>query len=401
MKKILFLILALCSTASVYAKTEIEDIKYRRSSIYSILISHDEQKFANEIKEQFLLTPVPDKYNDHDLSVKVVKVSNKGNYNETIEKFIDNNQIASRLVAKWFERDILTGECSMDLVKTRGLYNASELDKELAARSPRGLAMLQDAGEELIGNTFFLANEINYIDKAKRSQVAGGILRVLGAVAEIATGVDGLSDLGNNLGSMVETIKGFRVKIRTRLYQLDWDEETANTFYKLYYSSKPDAQKKAEFEKNRKKFKMRYIGEVESKGSTTSFLGINEDQPMLMVRKACQRAIDENVADLQKNHEPFRIKAPILTVDPTITVQIGLKEGITADSKFEVLEPQEKDGKITYKRVGVIKPIANKIWDNRFMASEEGAYGADFNATSFSKVSGGDLYPGLLVRQIK
>lgn len=102
MKKILFLILALCSTASVYAKTEIEDIKYRRSSIYSILISHDEQKFANEIKEQFLLTPVPDKYNDHDLSVKVVKVSNKGNYNETIEKFIDNNQIASRLVAKWF-----------------------------------------------------------------------------------------------------------------------------------------------------------------------------------------------------------------------------------------------------------------------------------------------------------
>lgn len=401
MKKILFLILALCSTASVYAKTEIEDIKYRRSSIYSILISHDEQKFANEIKEQFLLTPVPDKYNDHDLSVKVVKVSNKGNYNETIEKFIDNNQIASRLVAKWFERDILTGECSMDLVKTRGLYNASELDKELAARSPRGLAMLQDAGEELIGNTFFLANEINYIDKAKRSQVAGGILRVLGAVAEIATGVDGLSDLGNDLGSMVETIKGFRVKIRTRLYQLDWDEETANTFYKLYYSSKPDAQKKAEFEKNRKKFKMRYIGEVESKGSTTSFLGINEDQPMLMVRKACQRAIDENVADLQKNHEPFRIKAPILTVDPTITVQIGLKEGITADSKFEVLEPQEKDGKITYKRVGVIKPIANKIWDNRFMASEEGAYGADFNATSFSKVSGGDLYPGLLVRQIK
>ena len=36
MKKILFLILALCSTASVYAKTEIEDIKYISSNKFKI-----------------------------------------------------------------------------------------------------------------------------------------------------------------------------------------------------------------------------------------------------------------------------------------------------------------------------------------------------------------------------
>ena len=35
------------------------------------------------------------------------------------------------------------------------------------------------------------------------------------------------------------------------------------------------------------------------------------------------------------------------------------------------------------------------------MASEEGAYGADFGATTFKKESGKDFYPGLLVRQIE
>lgn len=77
-----------------------------------------------------------------------------------------------------------------------------------------------------------------------------------------------------------------------------------------------------------------------------------------------------------------------------------MKEGITSDSKFEVLERQLKDGKTIYKRVGVIKPIGNMIWDNRFMAVEEGTYGANLGCTTFKKVSGGDFYPGMLIRQI-
>lgn len=400
MKNIISLILILFCFIPSFAKKEIVETEYRRSSVYSILVNNTEQKFADEIKEQFLNIPISDKYNDHNLSVKVVNVAKKGKYQDSIEVFINKNHIGSRLVAKWFNRNILTGECSLDLIKSRGLYDASQLDKELAKRSARGMAMLEDAGEELIGNTFLLVNEINYVDKSKTSSAVGSGLRILGAFAGAFVGVD-LSDLSDMVGDMVESIKGFKVKIRTSLYQLDWNEETANTFYKLYYSSAPDEEKKLAFEQNRDKFKMKYVGEIESSGSTTSFMGINEDEPLMMVRKACQRAIDENIADLQKKHEPFRIKAPIVSVDPTITVEIGLKEGITKDSKFEVLEAQEKNGKVEYKRVGVIKPVATKIWDNRFMASEEGAYGADFGATTFVKESGKDFYPGLLIRQIE
>lgn len=405
MKNLRFLLTIILGTLAIVEslaqETAQQDMKYRRSSIYSILVSHSEQEFCDEIKEQFVAIPVPDKYNDHGLSINAVTVDSKGKYTEDITDFVTRNNIASRLVGRWFNRNILTGACDMELVKERGLYNASEFDKELAKRTKRGIAMLQDAGEDLIGNTYLLVNEVRYIDKNARAQKWGLALAVLGSVAGVATGNSDYIKMGQDYGNIVATLKGFSVKIHTRLYQLVWNDEIANQFYTLYYSEKADEQKKQAFEKNRSMFQMKYIGEVESSGAKTSFLGIKEEEPLLMIRKACRRAIDENVADLQKKYEQFRIKAPVLNVEPAITVQIGLKEGIDKDSRFEVLEAREVEGKIEYKRVGVIKPVAAKIWDNRYMATEEGAYGADFKATTFVKVSGGNFYPGMLVRQIK
>lgn len=420
--KILLLLFALTTVNMAFAADlDSEDMKYRRSSIYSILVTHSEQKFSKEITEEFLKIPTPDKYNDMNLSVRVLSLNSgvKSPYSiytlsgvsepagtvdaseMMVSKFLEFNMIGSRLVAKWFNRDFYTGQCDMELVKQRGLYNASEFDKELAARSTRGLAMLEDAGEELIGNTFVLVNEIKYIDKSERSKNWGTALALVGSIASAATGIDYLEDAGVLTGAMVSTIKGFRVKIKTYLYQLVWDEETSSTFYKDYYLSAPDMMKAKEFDKARGKFKLKYVGDVTSSGQKSSFLGISEDRPDIMIRKACQRALDENVADLQKKYEQFKIKAPIESVEPEIKVRIGMKEGITSESRFEVLEAQDDNGRVVYKRVGTIRPVPSKIWDNRFMAAEENAYGADFGATTFKKESGGDFYPGLLVRQIK
>lgn len=250
------------------------------------------------------------------------------------------------------------------------MYNATEFDKQLATRSARGMAMLQDAGEDLIGNTFVLVNDIRYVDKNKGAKTASSILKILGSVAAAYTGSN-IDDLTDNLGNMVETIKGFKVKINTFLYKLDWSEEDAARFYQDYYAAKPDAQKVANFNAARNNYKLKYVGKVESSGGTTSFMGINEDEPIVMVRKACQRAIDENVVDLQRNYEEFRTKTPLVSVEP-LTAFVGMKEGVSAKSKFEVLEVVElENGKHKYNRVGVIEPIANRIWDNRFMAEKK------------------------------
>ena len=390
-------------TVSVLAQEP--ESNYRRSSIYSILINHTDQQFGNEIKEAFLQIPVPDKFNDHNLSVKVLNIDkklagvNKSNENTVITDFLQNNKVASRLVGRWFNRDFFTGQCDMELVKERGLYNATEFDKQLAKRSSRGVAMLQDAGEDLIGNTFVIVNDIRYVDKNKGAKTGASILKALGQIASAYMG-SSISDLTDNLGDMLETIKGFKVKINTFLYKLDWNDEQAAVFYQEQYAAKPDATKKANFEAARGNYKLKYVGKVESSGGTTSFLGINEDEPIVMVRKACQRAIDENVVDLQRNYEEFRTKSPLLSVEP-LTAYVGKKEGVTAKSKFEVLEVVElENGKHKYNRVGVIEPIENLIWDNRFMAVEEGALGANLGYTTFKKVSGKNFAKGMLIREM-
>lgn len=383
---------------------EENEMKYRRGSLYSVMVNHEGREFGDEIKDVFMKIPIPDKYNDHDLSVKVIYTPDKKKIDDDhaeIDEFIKNNGIASRMVGRWFNRDYMTGVCDVELVKERGLYNASELDKALAAKSQRGNALLEDAGEDLIGNTFLIVNDIRYIDRSKGSRTFGQIMKAVGDVASMLTNDASYTSLGHLTGNMVETYKGFKVNIDTYLYQLVWDEETATKFYTDYYTATEDKDRVNAFNNNRKMFKLNYIGKQHSDGSNTSFLGINLDEPQQMVRKACQRAIDENIANLQKNFEQFKVKTPLISVSP-LKAYIGLKEGITEKSRFEVLEAEmTEEGKMVYKRVGIIEPKENLIWDNRYMAAEEQAYGSDFGFTTFKKVSGGNFYPGMLIREIK
>ena len=51
--------------------------------------------------------------------------------------------------------------------------------------------------------------------------------------------------------------------------------------------------------------------------------------------------------------------------------------------------------------MGELKPLEGKIWDNRYMAMEDGAANSDLEGTFFKVTSGRNLYPGLLIREIK
>lgn len=395
----------LLTSGCLYAQNN--DGAYRRSSLYSLMINHEDQQFSRQIKEAFVKIPIPEKFNNHELSVKILSMGEKlkgassNKENEDVTTFLQRNLVASRLVGKWFNRDVETGACDMELIKERGLYNASEYDRIMAEKSSRSTALLMDAGEDLIGNTFVLVNDIRYVDKSGVGTAIGVGLKVLGAVAGAVTGNADMVDLGNSYGDLAATYKGFKVKINTFLYRLVWDESTAAIFYKDQYSAKPDKSKRQNFENARGSYMLRYVGKVESSGKATSFMGIKEDKPELMVRKACQRALDENIASLQHGFEEFRVKSPLASVEP-ITAFVGMKEGITENSQFEVLEVIEKDmGVREYKRVGIIKPAKNMIWDNRYLADEEGTIEASLGHTTFKKVSGGDFYPGMLIREIE
>lgn len=417
--RLIFLLMALMVSPVCFSQTGDSLFLYRRGSIYSILISHRDLMFEQDIENAFIKMPVPDKYNDHGLGKKVfytsekkLKIkdldshtgfvvnssSDKGEMNE-YDFFLQRQSIASRLVAKWFHRKRSGGVCDMELVKERGYNNASEADKRLAAMSIRRDAVLKDAGEELIGSTFVLINDIRYIDKSTGSSIIGGLVSSAINMSNAMKGKNTFDQ--DNLGTLIKSYKGFNVKIKTYLYQLVWDEPTAALFYNDIYTETPDDSKNENFENNRGQFSLVYLGMQESSGKDISFMGINESEPQVMVLKACQRAMDENVANLQKNFDVFKIKAPLISVDP-IRCEIGLKEGVTEKSRFEVLEAvMDENGHVDYKRKGVIRPVKDKIWDNRFMAVEERADNASLGFTTFEKVSGGDFYQGMLVKELK
>ena len=124
MRRMIMALLCSATTIAAFAQNEQDDVmNYRRSSLYSLMINHTDQNFAKEIKEAFMQIPVPDKFNDHDLSVKVLNLdtkltaANSEKENPIITDFLVKNKVASRLVGRWFNRDSYTGDCNMDLVK--------------------------------------------------------------------------------------------------------------------------------------------------------------------------------------------------------------------------------------------------------------------------------------------
>ena len=176
---------------------------YRRSSLYSILVRHPEKYYDREIDTAFASIPIPHKFNDHSLKIKAINcVSNRSdqsdieNVKSTIDAFITKNQLGKRLVAKWFNRKqgrTGDGTFDMNLVIERGLYDADYFDLLIANQSIRGHSVLADAGEDLIGNTFVLFNDIRYLDKEEAAFWASMGVILVGAIASELTG--GLASL--------------------------------------------------------------------------------------------------------------------------------------------------------------------------------------------------------------
>lgn len=405
-KKIYLVLFFLMAVVVSHAQKTVGN--YNRSSLYSILLVDPSTRMSDEIITAYMSAPVPDKYNDHNLSLRYLILTRSNQRSNKLEnifsEFAQKNMIAKRMVAKWFNRDLETGAFDLSLIAERGMYNASASDWALAMKSQRGQAMLADAGEQLIGNSFLIVHNVTYVDKEEQAQQAKAAFNAIGNIFGSLFGNNNIVSSVANVGSAISnTIAGFAVNVESMLYQLQWDKETADRFYTQYYYDKDgiNLSKKSVFEKERGLFKLVYVGSYTARSDKTVMRGLNE--PEQVFRKVIARAIDKNIVALQKKFEMFKVVVPIYQVRGNqVLVQIGLKEGVSANSRYEVIERvEDSNGKISYKRKGVIKPNPKMIWDDRYMAVEEEADNAGLNYTTFDIVSGSGFYPGMLVREIK
>lgn len=423
-------ILLLLACASV-AQAQ-ESLSYRRNSLATVLVYHPEDEFGPEIYKAFDSLPIPDKYDDHTIEgARVIDNSTiwgvqkrdsgyfKATYGHQLsaselqknakftEDLLNEAGIGKKMVAKWFG---LEGESVEDatfntrLIQTRGQYNATDVDVALALQTTRGLASLSDAGEELLHNTFVLVNDITYVTAEQEAEAAKTAMNVIGGLLDAFTGGTSGRDLANVAGKIADSFTGFKVKTHSYLYQLEWNDSIAAIFYQFHYTGTPDPVKVQAFLDDKTTYRLKYVAheyEFDKKSVLKGKYSRTE-----LVRTICARSMDKNIVALAKQYEDFKVKTPVYSILTNergkiegYAAKIGMKEGITESSKFQVVQRyyDPETGKTTYKYVATVKPKKGHIWDNRYNAVLEQADGATLPYTTFTKTAGGEILPGMLL----
>ena len=396
----LLYLLAICQPdpkTTAAAAPNANQIKYRRSSLYTMIIPGGaKEEHSDTIQLSYIAAPLPDKFNNHNLTNRVATTGM--DEEKQVTQYLADNHVARDMVAKWFNRNA-NGSFNMNMIADRGAYDATQMDVTVAKSSQRGTAMLSDAGEELIGNTFVLVTRFKFIKIDEQAKKAAKASKFLISIAGAATGTN-VTAINKAVDMTADMMNGFGVQAHSYLYQLEWNDSVAAVFYNQYWtdSAHLDPAKKAAFD-NSNIFKLKFVGEDKARQPlfTTKF---DKRTKAELIGDATTGAAAKVIVVLQRKHQEFRTKTPIFSVGP-IVAKIGMKEGLgpkEKNPKFEVLEQVIDDkGRTKYKRVAVVKVDKKHIWDNRHVETD-GVTGNN-DGTIFTG-AGKNVFPGMLLKQI-
>jgi hypothetical protein len=391
---------------------------YRRSSLHIILVGSEFYPNKEVIEDAFRKAPFPDKYNDHRIKfdsldwkkyyitdedrnkhstiksqkgrlllqaggefldafgslaggsqTSVLRSDEEKDNDEThikVFKFMEKNNslIAKSLIAKWYNYNGF--KFNMNLIRERGFYNASQLEFNIADKTVRGSAILGDAGELLINNTYVMLIKFKYYKNY------------------LDLGIDAINT-------------------KNYLYQLEWNDSIQDVFYNKYYNN-PDEFDETEL------FNMKYIGNQSSGLIVSPEFDGNKEEYLRWMVVSC---MDYAISRLQVKFDVFKPTVPVLS-DKPITAYIGMKEGLKGGEKFDVFElvQDPTTSRLQYKKVGSVRVHPTKVWDNRYSVADKNfrykSTENETNETTYEKVdktyfegSVNQSAIGLFLRQVK
>ena len=122
-KLFLFSLLTFYSTVT-YCQV-IDEERYHRASLISMLIERPMYPFNDEISDAFKNIPMPNRFNHHNLGVRTVRFATQEytSQEKYIEQFIEKVFLPNRAIAKWFGWNKENGFFSMDIIKERVWFN--------------------------------------------------------------------------------------------------------------------------------------------------------------------------------------------------------------------------------------------------------------------------------------
>lgn len=415
MKKLTMFVALACATSTMtFAQESKKEMKYRRSSLYTIMVPSD--KLTGEAKDVVTATfdtlAIPDKYNDHNLKIRhidltkievtpeEIKAAEEASGNQKkgigglakkglslmkkstsssetggmsgdekvakIMKFFKENHVANKIIAKWYNESKQMQDGSHFntlLIEDRGEYGASQEEINLSKNKIGGMDKIKTAAQlDLVPRTFVMVTSYAY-------QSAEEVAAMVSAGAAVAGGTVGaIASLGS--AAAASFLKGYFITTNSYLFQLDWNEDIMNDFYDRYWNAKD-----TKAFHNDTIYQLKYMGKTSNFAPATLKLTTKGDEASLkLISRATARATDASIAKLQKKFEVFKTLSVLNISDDesTMFAYVGKKEGVKNGDKFEVLEQiADEDGNISFKKVGTVKVAKGKVWDNRAGAGEE------------------------------
>lgn len=401
--KLTTILLSICLSVSYAQKKKtIEEIKYKRNSLSTFLVTDGPFKNKEKVLEAYKNYKFPDKYNDHRLETLSIDISTisftddeflkiledlgttKEDYDQSIElkksfwgkdykderldvykikKYINENKLGSKLVEKWYDNDA-DGKFDIDLITERGLFNASKEDIDKAKSSATGNdVIITGAALDLLPQTYLVFNKMSFVS----NEIMAAVVRAE-AMKKVNEMKDGLpKEMASKVADKVyeKTSEGYSVWTTAFLFKLKWEELDQNNLYNNW-------ENKDEFLKN--EFSIEHVG-TEKANSLVTFSLKKEDKDRTeddIINLATVRNVEKVFSKMTKKYEDFKPKVPLAEFSP-LTAFIGMKEGLEGGETFEILneEYDSKTGRTIYKSVGKVKVDKKSIWDNRYSLDGE------------------------------
>jgi hypothetical protein len=348
---------------------------YSRSAITVKLLGLSDGMYRNQLRKEFVNNTIPEKFDDNNLASKIIQtsLSESSSVAEKKKEIIEQLQkekTGNQIIAKWFNRQ-QDGTMNPDLIHERGLYSAVDEDVYVAEASKRGRAMLMDMGMKLLKKSYIVVIDYEKIRNAKDLEL--------------------------------DEKRGWKTPLSVYLFRVKYNEEIeAELFNDMWiYETDDESTKKQKKERfDNYQFEIEYVNKFDNPVELSRMQNKNNKGLMKLVEKTDEQLFEELVRKgydrafflLEKKHEDFRVKTPLVNNDP-LEAKIGRKEGLKVDQRYFVYEFQydKKKEKTKPKRMGVVR--AKKVTDNRQVATGQSP------VSPFFQISGRKLKKGMLMQQ--
>lgn len=348
---------------------------YDRNSLATFYLHFNGESNASLVKDHITDMKFNEKFDNNNLSNITInsqfpRSQMAGNDAQMIKNQLNQLNIGKQIVSRWFNRQD-NGVMDMELVFSRGMFNATDAAYIKAQSTKKGNALLEDYGERLIRHSYVLILDYYEVKNVKEAD----------------------SKAENH---------GWTGKVKGYLFRVNFDEDTRNKIYDcwIYDTDTPEIIA----EKNRKYealiVDMIYVTSVyqpisasQANPSTTLGKYIVQKSDNELMSDLVQTGYNDCIYNLECQVEDFMVKTTIASTRP-LRAKIGLKEGVRCDHRYFAYEYvyNQKTNVTAPKRRGVVR-ATSKIADNRYVAK------GDMATTKFYQTAGGRLEEGFLLRQ--